>query len=152
MHSQKDMLFSKCPHNVECAKNWETDGQSFGKCWTWCAYDNGDPHVNNGRGKKIGDIFPALGGIEPGRNSYRVGSLGHWASSVLSLQRRHCLWWSDHLLHLCALAAAPLFAVVNMLNKRVESGDDCTWRGRQSGPTRSMAVRKQVPHWKNTSS
>ena len=42
----------------------------------------------------------------------------------------------------------PLSAVVNMLNKREESGEDCTWRGGQSGPTRSMAVRKQVPHRK----
>ena len=114
--------------------------------------DNGDPHVNNGRGKKIGDIFPASGGIEPGRNNCRAMSLGHRASSVLSLQIRHFLGWSDHLPRLCALAAAPLSAVVNMLNEREESGEDCTWRGGQSGPTRSMAVRKQVPHWKNTSS
>ena len=42
--------------------------------------DNGDPHVNNGRGKKFGYIFPASGGIEPGRNSCRVVSLGHWAT------------------------------------------------------------------------
>ena len=59
---------------------------------------------------------------------------------------------SSSVLRLCALAAAPLPAVVNMLNKREESGEDCTWRGGQSGPTRSMAVRKQVPHRKNTSS
>ena len=26
---------SKCPHNVECAKHWENEGWSFGKCWTW---------------------------------------------------------------------------------------------------------------------
>ena len=33
------MLFSKCPHNVECAKHRENEGQSFGKCWTgfWAA-------------------------------------------------------------------------------------------------------------------
>ena len=86
------------------------------------------------------------GGIEPGRNSYRVVSLGHWASSVVSLLIRHFLRWSDLLLGLCALAAVPLSAVVNMLNKREESGEDCTWRGRQSGPTRSMAV------WKNKTS
>ena len=79
--------------------------------------DNGDPHVNNGKGKKIGDIFPASGGIKPGRNSCWVVSLGNWASSVFSLQISHCLGWSDHLLCLCALAAAPLSAVVNMLNK-----------------------------------
>ena len=24
-----------------------------------CVDDNGDPHVNKGRGKKFGDIFPA---------------------------------------------------------------------------------------------
>ena len=113
-----------------------------------CVDDNGDPHVNNGRGKKFGDIFPASGGIEPGRNRCRVVSLGHWASSVFSLQIRHCLRWSDHLLRLCALAAAPLSAVVNMLNEREESGEDCTWRSGQSGPTRFMAVRKQVPHRK----
>ena len=29
------MLFSKCPHNVECAKNRENEGRSFGKCWPW---------------------------------------------------------------------------------------------------------------------
>ena len=78
----------------------------------------------------------------------RVVSLGHWASSVLSLQIGHYLRWSDLLLRLCALAVVPLSAVVNMLNKREESGEDCTWRGGQSGPTRSMAVRKQVPHQK----
>ena len=99
-----------------------------------CVDDNGDPHVNNGRGKKFGDIFPASGGIEPGRNSCRVVSLGHWASSLLSLQIRHCLGWYDHLLRLYALAAAPLSAVVNMLNKREESGEECTWRGGQSRP------------------
>ena len=113
-----------------------------------CVDDNGDPHVNNGRGNKFGDIFPASGGIEPGRNSFQVVSLGHWVSSVLLLQIRDCLRWSDLLLRLCALPAAPLSAIVNMLNKRGESGEDCTWRGRQSGPTRSMAVRKQVPHQK----
>ena len=44
-----------------------------------CIDDNGDPHVNKGRGKKFGDILPeqVWGGIEPGRNSYRVVSLGH---------------------------------------------------------------------------
>ena len=98
-----------------------------------CVDDNGDPRVNNGRGKKIGDIFPASGGIEPGRNRCRVVSLGHWASSVLSLQIRHFLRWSDHLLHLCALAVAPMSAIVNTLNKREESGEDCMWRGGQSG-------------------
>ena len=91
-----------------------------------CVHDNGDPHVNNGRGKKFEDISPASGGIEPGRNSCRVVSLGHWASLVLSLQIRHCLAWSDHLLRLCALAAAPLSTIVNMLNKREESGEDYT--------------------------
>ena len=35
MHRKKDMLFSKCPHNVECAKHRENEGRSFGKCWTW---------------------------------------------------------------------------------------------------------------------
>ena len=78
----------------------------------------------------------------------RVVSLGQWASSVLSLQIRHCLRWSDFVLRLCALAAAPLFAIVNMLNKREESREDYMWRGGQSGPNRSMTVRKQVPHRK----
>ena len=73
---------------------------------------------------------------------------GHSASSVVSLLIRHFLRWSDLLLRLCALTAAPLSAIVNMLNKREESGEDYTWRGRQPGPTRSMAVRKQVPHRK----
>ena len=82
-----------------------------------CVDDNGDPHVNNGTGKKIRDIFPTSGGIEPGQNSYRVVSLGHWASSVVSLQIRHCLGWSGHLMYLCALTATPLSAIVNMLNK-----------------------------------
>ena len=113
-----------------------------------CVDDNGDPHVNNGRGKKIGDIFSASGGIEPERNNCRVVSLGHWASSVLSLQIGHYLRWSDLLLRLCALAAAPLSAVVNMLKKREEYGENCTWRGGHLGPTRSIAVRKQVPHRK----
>ena len=70
------------------------------------------------------------------------------ASSVLSLQISHFLRWSDLLLRLCALAATLLYAVVNMLNKREESGEAYTWRGGQSGPTRSMAVRKQGPHRK----
>ena len=104
--------------------------------------------------KKL-DIF-SLHQVEsnPGGRAiaYWVVSLGHYASSVLSLQIGHCLRWSDLLLRLCALAAVPLSAVVNMLNKREESGEDCMWRGGQSGPTRSMAVRKQVPHRKNTSS
>ena len=117
-----------------------------------CVDDNGDPHVNNGRGKKFGDIFPASGGLEPGRDNCRVVPHGHWASSVLSSLIRHFLRWSDLLLRLCVLAATLLSAVVNMLNKQEESGEDYTWRGRQSGPTRSMAVRKQVPHRKNTSS
>ena len=82
----------------------------------------------------------------------QVVSLGHWAILVLSLQIGHCLRWFDPLRRLFALGAAPLSAVVNMLNKREESGEDCTWRGGQSGSTRSMAVRKQVPHRKNTSS
>ena len=75
-----------------------------------CVDDNGDPHVNNGRGKKFGDIFPATGGIEPGRNSCRVVSLGHWASSLLSLQIRHCLGWSDPLdpAPLCACCGAAV--------------------------------------------
>ena len=67
--------------------------------------------------KKFGDIFTASGGIELGRNNGRVVSLGHWASSVVSVQIRHCLRWSDLVLHLCALAAAPLSSIVNMLNK-----------------------------------
>ena len=55
------------------------------------------------------------------------------------------MWFVLVLCH-CALTAAPMYAIVNMLNKQEESGEDCTWRGGQSGPTRSMAVRKQVPH------
>ena len=113
-----------------------------------CVDDNGDPHVNNGRGKKIGDIFPASGGIDPGRNNGRVVSLGHWASSVVSAEISHCLGWFDLVLRLYVLSTAPMSAIVNMLNKREESGEDCTWRGGQSGPTRSMAVRKQVPYRK----
>ena len=31
-----------------------------------CVDDNGDPHVNKGRGKKIGDIFPAQVESHPG--------------------------------------------------------------------------------------
>ena len=135
------------PTQRRVCKNQRKQGTKFWQVLDMvCVDDNGDPHVNNGRGKKIGDIFPASGGIEPGRNSCRVVSLGHWASSILSLQIRHCLGWSDHLLRLCALAAAPLSAVVNMLSKREDSGEDCTLRGGQSGPARSMAVRKQVAH------
>ena len=60
MHSQKDMLFSKCPHNVECAKKLRKRGTKFWKVLdVVCIDDNGDPHVNKGRGKKFGDIFPA---------------------------------------------------------------------------------------------
>ena len=98
--------------------------------------DNGDPHVNNGRGKKL-EIFSLhqmesnLGGRAV---ACRVVSLGHWASSLLLLQIGHCLRWSDLLLRLCVLAKAPLSVVVNMLNKREESGEDCIWRGEQSGP------------------
>ena len=68
-----------------------------------CVDDNGDPHVNNGRGKKIGDIFPTSGGIKLGPNNGRVVSLGHWASSVVSVQIRHCLRWFNLVLRLCAL-------------------------------------------------
>ena len=56
-----------------------------------CVDDNGDPHVNNGRAKIFGDIVTASGGIEPGRNSGRVVSLGHWASSVVLVDIRHCV-------------------------------------------------------------
>ena len=43
-----------------------------------CVDDNGDPHLNNGRGKKIGDIFPASGGIEPGWKSCRLSGSVTW--------------------------------------------------------------------------
>src|SRR5215216_5331553 len=56
-----------------------------------CIDDNGDPRVNNGRAKIFADIFAAKGGIEPGRNSGRIVSLGHWASSVVLVQICHCL-------------------------------------------------------------
>ena len=66
MHNKKDMLFSKCPHNVEC----ETQIKRGTKFWqvldVVCVDDNGDPHVNKGRGKKIGDIFPAQVESNPG--------------------------------------------------------------------------------------
>jgi len=107
-----------------------------------------------GEAKNLEIFSPHQVESNPGRRAIacRVVSLGHCASSVLSLQIGHCLRWSDLLLRLCALAVAPLSAVVNMLNKREESGEYRTWRGGQSGPTRSMAVRKQMPHRKNTSS
>ena len=76
----------------------------------------------------------------------RVVSLGHCASSVPSLQIGHYLRWSDILPCLGAPAVAPLSTIVNMLNKREESREDCTWRGEQSGPIGSMAVRRQVTH------
>ena len=57
-----------------------------------CVDDNGDPHVNNGRGKKFGDILIASGGIEPGQNSGPVVSVGHWASSVVSVETRHIIY------------------------------------------------------------
>ena len=31
-----------------------------------CVDDNGDPHVNKGRGKKFGDIFSAQAELKPG--------------------------------------------------------------------------------------
>jgi hypothetical protein len=68
-----------------------------------CVDDNGDPHVNNGRGKKIGDIFTASGGIEPGRNSGRVVSLDYWASSLVSVEIRHIMY------HYCSMPSpAPV--------------------------------------------
>ena len=69
-----------------------------------CVDDNGDPHVNNGSTKKFGDIFPASGGIVPGRNSCRVVSLGHWASSVLLLQIGTA---SGGLISSCAFVRSP---------------------------------------------
>ena len=66
MHSKKDMIFSKCPHNVECAKNRENEDEVLEVLDVVCVDDNGDPHVNNGRGKKIGDIFPAQVESNPG--------------------------------------------------------------------------------------
>ena len=34
-----------------------------------CVDDNGDPHVNNSRGKELGDIFPAQVESNPGRTT-----------------------------------------------------------------------------------
>ena len=65
--------------------------------------DNGYPHVNNGRGKKFGDILIASGGIEPGQNSGPVVSVGHWASSVVLLEIKHIIY------HYCSMASpAPV--------------------------------------------
>ena len=36
-----------------------------------CVDDNGDPHVNKGRGKKIGDIFLAQVESNPGGTAVR---------------------------------------------------------------------------------
>ena len=111
-----------------------------------CVDENWDPHVNRGRGKKNGDIFPALGGIESGRNSCRVVSLGHWASSLLLLQIRHFLRWSDPLLRLCVLAVTPMSTVVNMLNKRED-----IWRGlyveRRTVGTHQVYGHTQASAW-----
>ena len=68
-----------------------------------CVDDNWDPHVNKGRGKKFGDIFTASGGIEPGRKSGPVVSLGHWASSLVSLEMRQSIY------HYCSMpSSAPV--------------------------------------------
>ena len=78
--------------------------------------------------KKL-EIF-SLHQVESNPGGIAVGCVT-WplASSVVSLIIRHFLRWSDALLHLCALAATPLSTIVNMLNKREESGQDYTWRG-----------------------
>ena len=40
-----------------------------------CVDDNGDPHVNKGRGKKFGDIFPAAdSGVAASAQRRRRGS------------------------------------------------------------------------------
>ena len=72
-----------------------------------CIDDNGDPPVNNGRGKKFGDIFTTSGGIEPGRNSGRVVSLGHWASSVVSLEISHSIYHYGSMPSLASVCSRP---------------------------------------------
>ena len=57
---------------------------------------------------------------------------GHWATPVLVLEIRHNI---NHYCSMPSLAPVvhsrpPLSVVANMLNKREESGEDCTWRGR----------------------
>ena len=84
-----------------------------------CVDDNG-AHMSIMAEEKNLEIF-LLHQVElnPGGRvvACRVVSLGHCASSVLSLQIGHCLRWSILLLRLSALAVAPLSAIVNMLNK-----------------------------------
>ena len=54
MHSQKDLLFSKCRHNVECEKQRKQGTKFWQVLEVVCIDDNGDPHVSNGRGKNLG--------------------------------------------------------------------------------------------------
>ena len=52
MHSQKDMLFSKCPDNAECVKNRKLGTEFWQLLEVQCVDDKGDPHDSNSRGKK----------------------------------------------------------------------------------------------------
>ena len=59
-------------------KTEKTRDEALASVGRVCVDDNGDPHVNNGRGKKIGNIFPASGGIEPGQKSCRLSGSVTW--------------------------------------------------------------------------
>jgi hypothetical protein len=71
----------------------------------------GGGHTSHGGGhmlgmaeaKKLGDIFTASGGIEPGRSSGWGVELGHWTTPVLSLEIRHNIY------HYCSTSSpAPV--------------------------------------------
>ena len=101
--------------------------------------------------KKFGDIFTTSGGIEHGRNSDRVVSLGHWASLVVSLEIRHDIY------HYCSMPSPapvvrsrppPLCARRGTAVCRCEHAEQTRGIRRGLYVERRTAVSKQVAHRK----
>ena len=54
------MMHSKKDHTLSSVRKKRKRGTEFWQVLdVVCVDDNGDTHVNKGRGKKFGDIFPA---------------------------------------------------------------------------------------------
>ena len=67
MHSQKDMLFLKCPHNVDCAKNREmrdevlaSVGRVITRKYTGSIVASFDKSVEPNEELKVEQIFPLV--------------------------------------------------------------------------------------------
>jgi hypothetical protein len=73
--------------------------------------------------------------LNPSSTTFGWEGCSHRASAVCSKEWRRLPRLRFFPIHV--LAVAPAYAIVNMLNKREESGEDCTPRGWQWGPTRS---------------